>query len=150
MLIMALISSGVFSVVLTAERTTYRADRRQGAVIWAQRLNDVLQNYSGIDVDPSAQGYTFFCNACGSSCASNGCPKLSGDTCGSHVFSSGCTHNANALLPAWFKADPYKGRMCYTVNDTATPSLSTNGLVLNNVKTYVTWEDDASICPADP
>ena len=140
MLVMAMVSTGIFAVVLTARQNEVRSDRRQVAVVYAQQLNDVLQNYVGIDVDPqvgdATHGYTYFCAVCGAQCNSYGCPLLTGDSCTGNAFATGCWHTADSLLPTWFSGQPFLGHLCYNV--TASGAFST-GLTLNNVQTKVTW-----------
>jgi prepilin-type N-terminal cleavage/methylation domain-containing protein len=141
MLILAMVASGVFSVILTTRTTQVRSDRTELAILYQRTLDDALANYIGVDVDS-----TLACSRCGASCSNLGCPRFTGDSCGSNVFSTGCTHNADILLPAWFKAAPFSAKLCYMVTLYNAPG-SGSAQQMKKVTSKLTWEEGTCTLP---
>jgi hypothetical protein len=141
MLIIAMVSSGVFSVLLTSRTNEVRSDRRQQAIVFTQRLDSELQRYAG-DINGS-NGTSDLCQKlCNNNCGTAGCyAHLPSDTCsgggaGITAYTSGCLHVADTLLPTWFTAAPFNGHMCYSAG-----TCSMGGAwSVNKVVTAVVWE----------
>jgi hypothetical protein len=142
MLIIAMVSSGIFSVLLTSRTNEVRSDRRQQAVVFTQRLDSELQRYAG-DANGS-NGTNDLCQRlCNNNCGVAGCyAHLPNDLCsggGANItaYTPGCKHNADVLLPSWFTLPPFNGHMCYSAG---TCSMG-GGWFVNKVVTGVVWED---------
>ena len=144
MLIIAMVSSGIFSVLLTSRTNEVRSDRRQQAVVFTQRLDSELQRYSGDTA--GANGTNDLCQRlCGNNCGTAGCyAHLPSDSCSGggptiNAYTAGCLHTADSLLPSWFTGAPFNGHMCYSA-----ASCSMGGspvMYVNKVVTAVVWED---------
>lgn len=116
--IMGMVASAIGSTVLSVGKEQVVSDRRQQAAFYSDLLRQTLRGYvisdgggtvpSAADLaelDLSMRGFL--------GCAAN-CQKIPGDAC-NWALAAGCKHDASALLPAEFRADPIKGNMTYEV-----------------------------------
>ena len=157
MLIMAMVSTGIFAVLLTARTNQVQSDQRQSAIIYAQKLRDQLKNYQA-DYGQVADLNRVCQRMCGANCGTSACyARVTGDsgagTCGGgstiHAFyntttsfATNCWHRATGLLPTTFTSAPFSARMCYK----STP-VTVSGRSVPQVDIRVEWREPAPTCP---
>ncbi len=140
-LILAMVSFGLMSVILASRKTQSSSDRRQLSSLFATQLREALRNYDIAD-DRATKGATGNFLTLKNT---TGGYALTGDVCAScagvggvvWAFDAG-THNVtnSGLLPSWFTAAPFSGTLTYTVTAVGSaPNIS------RSVSVNVNWTE---------
>ncbi|MBI4423360.1 MAG: type II secretion system protein [Elusimicrobia bacterium] len=118
-LILAIVSAGVLSAVLSSTVSAGRTESRWQASLAAERLRGALKRYviAHQGGEPSDRDLESLARQLG--CAPGraaDCVRLEGDGC-RWALQAGCAHDATALLRETLGREPVTGRMSYTVAD---------------------------------
>lgn len=149
-LLTSIMVTSVFSVALTAKQGGGKADRKLLAAQTARRMTNFLKNYvTGCDCNPT----TGACSA--ASCTIDGpnvargpnnvatwylnAPPAVVDSRGDVWALASGEHRVTGtgVLPAWFLAPPYNGRVVYTVDN----SVVVNGRPVSGITLDVQWDE---------
>lgn len=145
MLLTAIMAGSVFSIALTAKRSSGRGLRKLIADQAGRQLSEQLKNYvkstAYLDTDTTINGpgsgsnpWSMIDSVVSDSC-SNTSPPPSADPATCYALLPG-SHTLRGYLPGWFEAAPYNARMKYWVmNQTV------DGMNMPHVNITVDWKE---------